>query len=173
MSFGRFRDDATSNKTSPISESAPGFGASREAFISKGSKISGNMNFVGPAEIDGQIDGEINAQDRLAIGESAIVNAKITGSEITIRGVVTGDVYASKKLILKKPAKVTGNISAQVLSIEEGVVFEGKISMPQAEIKSIASEHKNTENRQIATTETAVDPKQTTKLSLTKGSGIF
>ena len=168
MSFGRFRDDNSSNKGSPAADTAPSFGASRDAFISKGSKISGNLNFIGPAEIDGQVDGEIFAQERLAIGEAAVVNAKISGADVTVRGTVNGDIYASKKLVLKKPAKVLGNISAQLLSIEEGVIFEGKISMPQVEPKVSSGETKSNSN-----IETAVDSKSATKLSLTKGSGIF
>lgn len=47
-------------------------------------------------------------------------------------GTVQGDIIASKKLSIKAPAKVSGNISSVVLSIEEGVLFEGKCQMLQA-----------------------------------------
>lgn len=100
-----------------------------EAFLGRGSKVVGTLTFTGPVELDGYIEGEIIAQDRLVIGEAAVINAKISGSEILVKGTVNGDINASKRLALKKPAKVLGNIQTTNLSIEEGVVFEGKSSM--------------------------------------------
>lgn len=103
--------------------------AQLEAFLGKGSKVVGTLTFSGPADIDGFVEGEIVANERLTIGEAAVVNAKISGAEIVVKGTVTGDIVASKRLSLKKPARITGNIMAVNLSIEEGVVFEGKCSM--------------------------------------------
>lgn len=100
-----------------------------EAFLGQGSKITGNISFSGPAELNGQVEGELKSTDRLVIGESAIVNAKVEGVEVVVKGTVNGDISASQKLSLKKPARVTGNISSSNLSIEEGVIFEGRCSM--------------------------------------------
>lgn len=100
-----------------------------DAFLGRGSKIVGNLNFNGPVEIAGEVEGEIVAQDRITISESAVINARIVGGEVVIHGTVNGDIQASKRLSLKKPAKVFGNISSNNLSIDEGVVFEGKCSM--------------------------------------------
>lgn len=100
-----------------------------DAHLGKGVKISGTIVFSGSAEVEGQIDGEVKASDRLVIGEAAVLKAKVTGIEIVVKGTVHGDIVASKRLILKKPAKVVGNLTAALLSIEEGVSFEGKCSM--------------------------------------------
>ena len=48
--------------------------------------------------IEGQVDGEIAAQDVLTVGEGAMVNAKIAGTTIIIEGQVTGDVTARQRL---------------------------------------------------------------------------
>jgi cytoskeletal protein CcmA (bactofilin family) len=100
-----------------------------DAFLGKGTKIVGTLTFTGAAEINGQVEGEVISQERLIIGESAVVNAKITGGEIVVKGTVNGDITASKRLILQRPAKITGNLTTSNLTIEEGVVFEGKCSM--------------------------------------------
>ncbi len=100
-----------------------------EAFIGKGSKIVGTLTFSGPVEIEGTIEGEIIAQDRLVIGEAAVIKGKISGSEVIVKGDVQGDIIASKRLSLRRPSKIVGNVSAGVLSMEEGVSFEGKCSM--------------------------------------------
>jgi cytoskeletal protein CcmA (bactofilin family) len=100
-----------------------------EAFLGKGSKVVGTLTFSGPVELDGYVEGEIISQDRLTIGESAVINARITGAEVLVKGTVNGDISASKKLSLRRPARIIGNISTTSLSIEEGVIFEGKSSM--------------------------------------------
>ena len=131
MSFGRKDSDpltsAVSNSSGIRSSGLPTGGV--DAFIGRGCKVVGSLIFTGPVELDGEVEGEIIAKDKLTIGEAAIIKAKISGSEILAKGSVSGDIVASKSLTLKKPAKIIGNISSAVLSIEEGVVFEGKCSM--------------------------------------------
>ena len=134
MSFGKSKSEIDSASGSVGAVTQPAQAASRgSAFLGQGSKVVGTLNFSGPVELDGFIEGELNAQDKLVVGESAVVNARINGSEILVKGTVNGDISASKRLILQRPAKVTGNISSLSLSIEEGVVFEGQCSMISAQ----------------------------------------
>lgn len=103
---------------------------SREtAFLGKGTRLSGKIAFEGTARIEGQVEGEIVANDTLLIGESALVNAQISGGTIIIHGKVTGDITASKKLEIRAPGRLYGNVTTPSLVIEEGVVFEGHCSM--------------------------------------------
>ena len=104
-------------------------GGSLNALLGPGSRVTGKLVFEGPSLIEGQIDGEITAQDTLTIGESAVVHAQITGTSIVIHGRVTGDVTARKRLELLAPAKLFGGISTPSLVIHEGGVFEGQCAM--------------------------------------------
>lgn len=99
------------------------------AFLGKGSRITGKLAFEGAVRIEGHIDGDISAQDTLTIGESAVINAQITGSTVVVHGRVTGDIVARKRLEIRAPGKVIGNISTPSLVINEGVVFEGQCTM--------------------------------------------
>lgn len=109
---------------------------SREtAFLGKGTRLSGKISFEGTARIEGQIEGEIVANDTLLIGESALVNAQIAGGTIIIHGKVTGDITASKKLEIRAPGRLYGNVTTPSLVIEEGVVFEGHCSMGATEAR--------------------------------------
>ncbi len=103
------------------------------AFLGKGTKVTGKLVFEGPARIEGHVEGEVSAQDTLVIGESAVVNAQIVGSSIVVHGRVTGDVTARKRLEIRAPGKLFGNISTPSLVIHEGVVFEGQCAMGGAE----------------------------------------
>jgi cytoskeletal protein CcmA (bactofilin family) len=109
--------------------SATDEGSGSNAFLGKGSRIVGKLVFEGPARIEGTVEGEIAAQDTLTIGESAIVNAQIAGSTVIIHGRVTGDVTARKRLEIRAPGRVLGNITSPSLVIHEGVVFEGQCTM--------------------------------------------
>ena len=99
------------------------------AFLGKGTRIVGKLNFEGSVRIEGQIEGEITAEDGLTIGEGAIVKAKINGTTVVVHGQVTGDIAAKTRLELRAPSKVVGNISTPNLVIQEGAVFEGQCSM--------------------------------------------
>lgn len=99
------------------------------AYLDQGSKVTGKLNFEGPARIDGQIDGEITAKDSVMIGESAVVTAQIKAASIIVAGKVSGDLTASQRIEIRPSAKVLGNLIAPVLVVQEGAVFEGHCAM--------------------------------------------
>lgn len=99
------------------------------AMLGRGTRVSGKITFEGKARIDGQVEGEIVAADALEIGETALVNAQINGTTIIVQGKVTGDLTASKKLEIRAPGRLYGNVTTPSLIIEEGVLFEGHCSM--------------------------------------------
>lgn len=131
------RGGESKDKPSETFSAAPDFSetnsARKDAYLGKGTKVVGSVSFAGSAEVDGYIEGELQAQGRLIIGEAAVINAKIHGTEIVIRGTVNGDIVASSRLYLQKPAKVIGNVKCASLGIEEGVAFEGKCTMDNSE----------------------------------------
>jgi cytoskeletal protein CcmA (bactofilin family) len=100
-----------------------------QAHLGKGSRVEGKLTFEGSVEIDGCVDGEIGAQDAVIIGDSAVINAQIHAETIIIKGKVTGDLTARKRVELRAPGRVVGNITTPSLVIHEGVVFEGHCSM--------------------------------------------
>lgn len=102
---------------------------SLQASLGKGSRVEGKLRFEGSVRIDGQVDGEIEAQDSVIIGETAEINAHLTAGTVVVKGKVNGDVNARKRVELQAPARLTGNITTPSLVIHEGVIFEGHCSM--------------------------------------------
>ncbi len=100
-----------------------------QAYLGKGSRVSGKLNFEGTVRVDGQVEGEISAQDTLIVGERAVVTAQINGTTIVIRGKVTGDINARKRVEIRSPGRLFGNIVTPSLVIHDGVIFEGHCSM--------------------------------------------
>ncbi|MFN8627053.1 MAG: polymer-forming cytoskeletal protein [Candidatus Binatia bacterium] len=100
-----------------------------QAHLGKGSRVEGKLTFEGSVRIDGTVDGEIGAQDAVIIGDGAVINAQIQAETIILKGNVTGDIVARKRVELRAPARLTGNIITPSLVIHEGVIFEGHCSM--------------------------------------------
>jgi cytoskeletal protein CcmA (bactofilin family) len=98
-------------------------------YLYKGSRVTGQLTFQGSARIEGNVDGEIQCNGTLTIGERAEVRAKISGDVVVIRGRVEGNVVAKEKVELVAPARLFGDISAPRVVITEGVVFDGDCSM--------------------------------------------
>jgi cytoskeletal protein CcmA (bactofilin family) len=118
----------TAAGSQPGRAGATGGGEAR-AYLDRGSKLSGKVSFEGPARIDGEVDGEINAKDALTIGETAVVTAQIRAASVTVAGKVSGDIIASNRIEIRPSAKVNGNLTAPVLVVAEGALFEGHCSM--------------------------------------------
>lgn len=129
-------EDPTQRKDPDMAEPEPVVPAASgevNAYLGKGSKVAGKLTFEGTVRVDGQVEGEVAAQDTLIVGESAIVNAQILGSTIIIKGKVTGDITARKRVEIKAPGKLFGNVTTPCLIIQEGVIFEGHCSMGGAD----------------------------------------
>lgn len=100
-----------------------------QAHLGKGSRVEGKLIFEGSVRVDGQVDGEIQAQESVIIGDSALVNAQINAGTVILKGRLTGDIVARKRVELRAPGKLIGNITTPSLLIHEGVIFEGHCSM--------------------------------------------
>jgi cytoskeletal protein CcmA (bactofilin family) len=105
------------------------------AYLYKGSRVNGQLSFQGAVRIDGSVDGEIQCQGTLTIGEGADIRAKISGRVVILRGKVEGNVTAKERLELIAPARLIGNVDTPRLLVTEGVVFDGNCAMGTAKQK--------------------------------------
>jgi len=102
------------------------------AIIEEGCKFEGNLSFNGVARIAGIVNGSIFSNNTVIISEGAIVTADINANIILISGTVKGNLSASSKVEISKPARFEGTISTPSLIIEEGVIFHGQTKMDSA-----------------------------------------
>jgi cytoskeletal protein CcmA (bactofilin family) len=99
------------------------------AFVGKGVEFKGTITYSGTVKIDGHLDGEIHTDGVLLIGEEAVIQAKITAGTIVSKGKVTGDLVAKESVKLRAPAVINGSVKTPVLSMEDGVLFNGSLEM--------------------------------------------
>jgi cytoskeletal protein CcmA (bactofilin family) len=101
------------------------------AFVGKGVEFKGTISYSGTVRIDGYLDGEIHTDGVLLIGEDAVLQAKITAGTVVCKGKITGDIAVKEQVKLRAPAVVNGSVKTPLLSMEDGVLFNGNLEMAQ------------------------------------------
>lgn len=107
------------------------------AFVGAGVEFKGIIRYNGTVRIDGKVEGEIHTDGVLLVGKDAVITAKISASSVISRGKITGDIFATEKVKLLTPAALTGSVKAPLLSMEEGVLFNGTMEMTPTEAQPI------------------------------------
>jgi cytoskeletal protein CcmA (bactofilin family) len=130
ITFGRGKNGEGTGDTGTSSMPAPaGPVAGLTAFIDQGSEFEGKLNFKDTVRIDGRFIGEISSENTLIVGETGEIEAKIRSQVVEVSGIVTGDVVAVRKLILHKTARLEGNVETAALVVEDGALFNGRLTM--------------------------------------------
>ncbi len=76
--------------------------------------------------IDGKVEGEINSDGVLTIGENADIRGEIKTKSITVFGKVHGNITVAERCELKSKCTLQGDLKAARLVIEDGATFIGK-----------------------------------------------
>ncbi|MCR5172845.1 MAG: polymer-forming cytoskeletal protein [Treponema sp.] len=93
--------------------------------IGQGSFVSGDVKINGFIRVDGDVDGNIQTQSNVIIGDKSRVRGNINAASCIIGGIVTGDVTAPKGIKLLSGSVLIGDIVTKSLQIEENVIFNG------------------------------------------------
>ncbi len=102
------------------------------AVIDQGCEFEGKLCFYGTVRINGTFSGEIYTPDTLVIGDKARIRGEIEAGIVIISGEVNGNIRAKYRVEIHHPAVFRGDIYTPSLSVDEGVVFEGKSKMIQS-----------------------------------------
>ena len=101
-----------------------------KAFLGPGSQFEGKLIFDEIVRLDGTFRGEVNSKDVLIVGDTANVEGEVNVGTFILSGRFKGNVKAVTRVELRAPAQVEGNIETPKLVVEEGVIFNGQLSMP-------------------------------------------
>ena len=129
MSQGQEKESAVVD--SPVPSASQQESGDIIAFVGEEVTFKGTIRYQGTVRVDGRLEGEIYTDGNLIIGQKAVIAAKIHAGTIMCQGQLTGDVEAKHRVKLLTPAVFEGTITSPLLSIDEGVVFNGTCNMPQ------------------------------------------
>src|SRR6195256_1072943 len=94
--------------------------------LSSDVEIKGSIKFQKELLIDGKVEGEINSEGVLTIGEHADIRGEIKTKSIIVFGKVQGNITVNERCELKSKCTLQGDLKAARLIIEEGATFVGK-----------------------------------------------
>ena len=132
--------------------------------LSSDVEIKGTVKFTNDLVVDGRIEGEIQSDGNLTVGENARLKAEIKTGTVVVYGKVHGNIAASDRVELKATAEVVGDIKAKTLSIEPGAIFVGKsaVGTPSTPAAAASSAKPSGGGQAAAPAAKAADTKQGT-----------
>jgi cytoskeletal protein CcmA (bactofilin family) len=95
--------------------------------IGSGTSVSGDIESGGFTRVDGNIRGDVNAQGRLVIGEKARLKSNVSGTFVTVGGVVFGNVLASERLVILTTGLIMGDVITRRIQADDGCLVHGRI----------------------------------------------
>lgn len=113
------------------------------SIIGNGSAIKGDFTVNGFVRVDGDIDGTLKTDGNVIIGEHARIRGNVSAKNLTIGGIVLGDVTAKDSIKLLSSSAVVGDILCRRIQIDDGVIFHGNcISLKdEAEFNAVSEKY--------------------------------
>jgi cytoskeletal protein CcmA (bactofilin family) len=123
------------SETQPLSE-LPASTDRVTSVIGPGVVWKGKLSGKGGVRIEGALDGDINLQGLLVVGETGRVTCEnLRANVVIVAGAVRGDITA-EKLEIRSSGRVWGNVLTAAFSTEEGAFLRGQVTMEEkVEIK--------------------------------------
>src|SRR5262247_3093904 len=129
--------------------------AATRSCIGSGMSIVGNIECNGPAQVFGQIKGELRASD-LLIGDGAQIEGSVIAQDVTVCGRVKGTIRAVR-VKLQDGGAVEGDIFHRSLSIDENSLFEGSSRRVENPTEQLSVETKGPQEEDMQTSSLAPD----------------
>ena len=96
------------------------------AMIGSSIKLVGDLTGAEDLIINGTVEGTINfRENQVSVGEEGRVNANVTARNIIISGEVKGELRGSEQVTIKPTGRVTGDIRAPRVVLNDGCQFKG------------------------------------------------
>jgi cytoskeletal protein CcmA (bactofilin family) len=97
--------------------------------LGQGCVVEGKLVCAGPTQLDGKVTGELVADDFLIIDRNAAIAADLNVQEVVVRGVVRGNINATRRVTLEETAQVEGDVAAPAFDMRPGAQMSGKIDV--------------------------------------------
>lgn len=91
--------------------------------------LQGRLDIQGDLRIAGNVEGDLKASGDVTIDSGATIQAAIEGANINVRGQVTGNVTARKRLTLGGSGHLQGDVRVARLTVEDGATLNGNVTM--------------------------------------------
>lgn len=120
--------------------------------IGQQTEIRGDVHFTGGLHVDGNIRGNVIAEEdeaaMLTVSEHGEIEGEVRVPTMTLNGTVKGDVYATERIELAPRARVHGNVYYNLIEMAMGAEVNGNLvhSLPGTEKPRLVHQAENTQN---------------------------
>jgi cytoskeletal protein CcmA (bactofilin family) len=102
-----------------------------DTLIGAGTRINGDVEFVGGLHLDGYISGNVsgepNTDATLSVSEQGGIEGSVSAANVILNGIVKGDIEAGNRVELGAKARVLGNVQYTVIETAVGAQINGKL----------------------------------------------
>ncbi len=117
---------AWGNKAGEAGPAAVAGSSNAMSFIGGEVVITGNVSGQGDLHIDGTVEGDV-AGKTVILGASGSIRGNLVAERANVGGTVDGTVNAAN-LLIERTARVSGDLTYQTVSIENGAQVEGRLT---------------------------------------------
>jgi cytoskeletal protein CcmA (bactofilin family) len=102
-------------------------------------RVNGDMHFTGGLHVDGVVHGNVSAdpdsEASLSLADGATIDGGVTVPYVLLEGIVKGDVFANRRVILGSTARVIGNVYYNLIEMAIGAEINGKlVHQPEGQV---------------------------------------
>jgi cytoskeletal protein CcmA (bactofilin family) len=89
-------------------------------------EFEGTLEFSMPLMVKGRLAGKVRSTSDFYVDDKAVVEADIEAANVSIRGIVRGNVVATNRVELAAGCVLEGDVSAPEVTMETGCRITGK-----------------------------------------------
>ena len=94
--------------------------------IGKGTFVHGNMHINGFVRLDGDVDGNLETDGNVIIGDNARVKGDVKAKSVIVGGIVVGSILAQDSIRVLSGSVVLGDVISRKVQIEDKTTFNGR-----------------------------------------------
>ena len=103
--------------------------------LGKGSSITGDLRINGFVRLDGDIDGNLETDGNVIIGDNARIRGDVKAKSVIISGIIIGNIIAQEGIKILSEAAVLGDVISRKVQIDDKATFNGRcISIKDEEL---------------------------------------
>jgi cytoskeletal protein CcmA (bactofilin family) len=93
--------------------------------IGADANFKGELSFDSAAKFLGKFEGNINSKGRVHIADGSTCRATVKAKEVSVEGVIEGNIEAMDRVEVKPKGTITGDITAARMIMAEGASIDG------------------------------------------------
>ena len=106
------------------------------SIIGMGMTLTGDCETDGALRIEGTVKGDVRAGKAVVLGKEGLVDGNIYTQDAVIAGGVLGSVHAESRLEVQSTGRISGEIDARRMQLEEGATLQGQVSVGESRPKA-------------------------------------